>query len=112
MLLGGLGFLQSFSGYFVLAIICCYLVYNGCFYKGPVIFCWLPTGVEDLRLSPISNAGLQGISLGAAGIHLLYANRSGARLTLGDVEGAKEDADRAANSGPPSFTTAYIRQVQ
>jgi hypothetical protein len=45
------------------------------------------------------------------GRHLLYANRSGARLQLGDKLGAAEDAAAAAECGPPSFTTAYIRQV-
>lgn len=45
------------------------------------------------------------------GKHTLYANRSGVRLTLGNVEGALEDAQTAVKLGPTSFTTAYIRQV-
>ena len=40
--------------------------------------------------------------------HLLYANRAGARLQLGDKRGAADDAATAAECGPPSFTTAYI----
>ena len=46
------------------------------------------------------------------GKHLLYANRAGARLTQGDKQGAVEDANAAASWGPPSFTTAYVRQVR
>jgi hypothetical protein len=45
------------------------------------------------------------------GRHLLLANRSGARLQLGDSRGALQDADAAAECGPPSFHTAIIRQV-
>lgn len=45
------------------------------------------------------------------GRHLLLANRSGARLQLGDTRGALSDADAAAECGPPSFHTAAIRQV-
>ena len=46
------------------------------------------------------------------GRHLLYANRAGARLQLGDKRGAADDAATAAECGPPSFTTAYIRQAR
>jgi len=45
------------------------------------------------------------------GKHTLHANRSGVRLTLGNAEGALEDAQAAVKLGPASFTTAYIRQV-
>lgn len=46
------------------------------------------------------------------GKHTLYANRSGVRLTLGNAEGALEDAQAAVELGPTSFTTAYIRQFE
>ena len=42
---------------------------------------------------------------------LLLANRSGARLQLGDSRGALQDANAAVECGPPSFHTAVIRQV-
>lgn len=45
------------------------------------------------------------------GRHLLLANRSGARLQLGDSQGALQDANAATECGPPSFHTAVIRQV-
>ncbi len=45
------------------------------------------------------------------GRHLLLSNRSGARLALGDYQGALEDATAAVECGPPDFTTGYIRQV-
>ncbi|DBA94290.1 TPA: hypothetical protein ACH3X1_001904 [Trebouxia sp. C0004] len=46
------------------------------------------------------------------GKHTLHANRSGVRLTLGNAQGALEDAQAAVKLGPASFTTAYIRQVE
>ena len=56
---------------------------------------------------------VQALALGIpSGKHLLYANRAGARLTLGDKQGAMEDANEAAACGPPSFTTAYVRQAR
>ena len=56
---------------------------------------------------------LQALELGVPnGRHLLYANRAGARLQLGDKRGAADDAATAAECGPPSFTTAYIRQAR
>ena len=45
------------------------------------------------------------------GKHLLHANRAGVRLTLGNAEGALHDAQAAVQLAPPTFTTAYIRQV-
>lgn len=45
------------------------------------------------------------------GKHLLYANRSGANLTLGRKDQALQDANSAAESAPADFSTAYIRQV-
>ena len=45
------------------------------------------------------------------GKHLLYANRSGANLTLGRKDEALQDANCAAESAPADFSTAYIRQV-
>lgn len=45
------------------------------------------------------------------GKHLLHANRAGVRLTLGNTEGALQDAQAAVKLAPPGFTTAYIRQV-
>ena len=45
------------------------------------------------------------------GKHLLHANRAGVRLTLGNAEGALQDAQAAVKTAPPNFTTAYIRQV-
>lgn len=45
------------------------------------------------------------------GKHLLYANRSGANLTLGRKDEALQDANSAAESAPAEFSTAYIRQV-
>jgi hypothetical protein len=47
-----------------------------------------------------------------SGRHFLLANRAGARLALGDKVAALQDANAAAACGPPSFTTAYIRQVR
>ena len=46
------------------------------------------------------------------GKHLLHANRAGVRLTLGNAEGALQDAKAAVKLAPPNFTTAYIRQVR
>ncbi|KAK9816074.1 hypothetical protein WJX74_010856 [Apatococcus lobatus] len=46
------------------------------------------------------------------GKHLLYANRSGANLTLGRKDEALQDANSAAESAPADFSTAYIRQVE
>ena len=47
----------------------------------------------------------QGIELDLPkGSHMLYANRSGVRLTLGNSEGALKLA-------PSTFTTAHIRKV-
>ena len=42
---------------------------------------------------------------------MLYANRSGVRLTLGNSEGALEDANAALKLAPSTFTTAHIRKV-
>lgn len=44
-------------------------------------------------------------------VHLILANRSGVRLSRGDLTGALADADAAAQVAPPGFTTAYVRQV-
>ena len=49
---------------------------------------------------------------GLRGRHLALANRSGARLALGNATGAVDDAVAAAEAGPPSFTTALIRQAR
>ena len=46
-----------------------------------------------------------------SGIHMLYSNRAGARLALGDKSGAVDDANTAAALSPQGFHTAYIRQV-
>lgn len=63
-------------------------------------------------LAAAERAYSKGIALDLAkGKHTLYANRSGVRLTLGNAEGALEDAQAAVKQGPTSFTTAYIRQV-
>lgn len=45
------------------------------------------------------------------GMHLLYANRSGARLSMGDSEGAVEDAEAALRCAPADFSTAVVRLV-
>ena len=45
------------------------------------------------------------------GAHLLLANRSGARLAMGDAEGALQDARDAVAAGPPGFTTGYVREA-
>ena len=63
-------------------------------------------------LQAAERAYSKGIDLGLSrGKHLLHANRSGVRLTLGDAQGALEDAQAAAQLGPPTFSTAYIRQA-
>jgi len=81
--------------------------------------------VHSLQLRLQGNAEARGGDLPAAerayskgielemstGKHTLHANRSGVRLTLGNAEGALEDAQAAVKLGPASFTTAYIRQV-
>ena len=46
-----------------------------------------------------------------SGVHMLYSNRAGARLALGDKTGAVDDANTAAALSPQGFHTAYIRQV-
>ncbi len=54
----------------------------------------------------------EALDLGVShGRHLLLANRSGARLQLGDRGGALRDADAAVACAPPDFHTAVIRQV-
>lgn len=96
--------------------------------------CWLSHGPQDsehiyihmpMQLRLQGNAEARGDDLKAAervysqaleldvpqGKHLLHANRAGVRLTLGNAEGALHDAQAAVQLAPPSFTTAYIRQV-
>ena len=46
-----------------------------------------------------------------SGVHMLYSNRAGARLALGDKSGAVDDANTAAALSPQGFHTAYVRQV-
>ena len=46
------------------------------------------------------------------GQHLLYANRSGVKLALGDAAGAVEDGQQAVEQAPAGFTTAFIRLVR
>lgn len=71
------------------------------------------TLARDGNLQGAVDCYTEALELGlASGRHLLYANRAGARLSLGDKQGALEDANSAASCGPPSFTTAYIRQVE
>ncbi|CAD7703544.1 unnamed protein product [Ostreobium quekettii] len=54
----------------------------------------------------------EGIALGVSStLHLLYSNRSGVRLTLGDHEGAQADALLAVEHAPVGFTTAHIRLI-
>ena len=45
------------------------------------------------------------------GLHLVYATRSAARRTLGDLPGAVSDADEAVRHSPPGQSTPYVRQV-
>ena len=45
------------------------------------------------------------------GLHLIYANRSAARRTLGDLPGAVADADQAVHHSPPGQSTPHVRQV-
>lgn len=55
----------------------------------------------------------QALDLGvAAGRHLLFSNRAGARQALDQLELALEDADSAVACSPAGFHTAYIRQVE
>ena len=42
---------------------------------------------------------------------MMLCSIAGARLALGDAEGAAADADEAAALAPPGFTTCYVRQV-
>lgn len=86
--------------------------------------CYIMTYLVQLRLQ--GNAEARGGDLKAAegvfsqgleldipqGKHLLHANRAGVRLTLGNAEGALQDAQAAVKLAPPGFTTAYIRQVR
>lgn len=59
-----------------------------------------------------AHAALQGLSLNPGhGSHLLLCNRSGARLSGGDAEGALEDACCALKRAPAGFPTATLRQV-
>ena len=46
------------------------------------------------------------------GQHLLYANRSGVKLALGDAAGAVQDGQQAVEKAPAGFTTAFIRLVR
>ena len=46
------------------------------------------------------------------GQHLLYANRSGVKLALGDAAGAVQDGQKAVEQAPAGFTTAFIRLVR
>lgn len=85
--------------------------------------CHITTHAMQLRLQ--GNAEARGGDLRAAervfsqaldldipqGKHLLHANRAGVRLSLGDAEGALQDAQAAVKLAPPNFTTAHIRQV-
>lgn len=82
-------------------------------------------GLSAMQLRLQGNAEARGGDLKAAeqayskglelevsrGKHLLHANRSGVRLTLGNAQGALEDAQAAIELAPPGFTTAYVRQV-
>eukprot|EP00210_Caulerpa_lentillifera_P009282 g8847.t1 len=43
--------------------------------------------------------------------HLLFANRSGVRLSRKNLEGALEDALAAVQHSPPSYTTGYLRLI-
>lgn len=45
------------------------------------------------------------------GVHLILSNRSLARLSLGDIEGAIEDARKCCKCCPDSFTTAAVRMA-
>lgn len=46
------------------------------------------------------------------GQHLLYANRSGVKLALGDAAGAVQDGQQAVEKAPAGFTTAFIRLIE
>ena len=44
--------------------------------------------------------------------HLLFSNRSGVRLALGDAPGALRDAERAVAEGPEKWATALVRLAE
>lgn len=72
-------------------------------------------GVSEARqgdLKAAEGAFTKGIDLNVSkGSHMLYANRSGVRLALGNAQGALKDAEAAVEAGPATFTTSYIRKV-
>ncbi|GMH42381.1 hypothetical protein BSKO_10300 [Bryopsis sp. KO-2023] len=54
----------------------------------------------------------EALGLGVAeSYYLLYSNRSGVRLSLGDREGVLDDALLAVKHSPKGFTTAHIRLI-
>lgn len=83
------------------------------------------TPIYTLQLRLQGNAEARGGDLKAAeaayskaldlniptGKHLLLANRSGVRLSLGNADGALTDAQAAVSLAPSGFTTAHIRLV-
>jgi len=44
-------------------------------------------------------------------LHLLFSNRSGVRLRMGDVRGALSDALVAIQHSPLGYTTGYLRLI-
>lgn len=68
---------------------------------------------RDGRLQQAIDLYSRAMSLAPAhGMHLLLANRSGARLTIGQSEGAVEDAYAALQCAPVTFSTAVVRLVR
>lgn len=57
-------------------------------------------------------AALAGGEDAAHALHLLFSNRSGARLSSGDAAGAATDADAAVAAGPAGWATGLVRQVR
>eukprot|EP01025_Chloroclados_australasicus_P018887 TRINITY_DN20081_c0_g1_i4.p1 TRINITY_DN20081_c0_g1~~TRINITY_DN20081_c0_g1_i4.p1 ORF type:complete len:275 (-),score=17.12 TRINITY_DN20081_c0_g1_i4:332-1054(-) len=45
------------------------------------------------------------------GLHILYSNRSAAKLQFGDINGAVQDAQLAVQSSPKDWDTAHIRLI-
>lgn len=67
---------------------------------------------RDGRLDQAIELYTKAISLQPAhGMHLLLANRSGARLTKHDTQGAVDDAYAALEMAPVTFSTAVVRLV-
>eukprot|EP01026_Neomeris_dumetosa_P000874 TRINITY_DN10203_c0_g1_i5.p1 TRINITY_DN10203_c0_g1~~TRINITY_DN10203_c0_g1_i5.p1 ORF type:complete len:227 (-),score=25.24 TRINITY_DN10203_c0_g1_i5:22-702(-) len=46
-----------------------------------------------------------------SGLHILYSNRSAAKLQSGDKEGAIQDAQLAVQAAPKDWETAHIRLI-